>query len=469
MANGYAPLPAYRVDNAMVNFQPLNQGIAAVAKGEQQNYDRTNAAAFGNAMATGDSQGAMIAGAKIDPKLAMDAGLYPLKKTSLEQENETKAQAIEKNYRSLIGSHAQTLTEMKDPSERAAALGRWVQGEPKVAKGLERMGIDWKANPDAAIKSIYQDALGAQDPEQQKKIIAETTRALVMPAPAGTDLVGLPQAPGQTGQTIHTAGAKLNPDYEYLDPANPQAGVRPRPGGNADTKQLEKQQAARANLDATNQNLDLLLSNIRELHTPATTDDKGNVIDAGHTHPGLGGNFGLSGKVFNMPGGEASNAFAKLEQLRARGGFEALNAMRQASKTGGALGAVSDAEGKQLQNSFAALQSAQGEENVKKELAKVLRQVEMSKQRINAAYERQYNNPGPTAPGQPAQYSGSQGQAQSGPAIGNTRKDNTGRAPDAASVNESMARARDAIAKGADPQAVAKRLRDAGIDPSGLQ
>ncbi len=422
----YAQLPKYEY-NAMIDFSPIGTGAQAIQKGATVAYDRQNKEDFGNAMAAGDIKGAMAAGALIDPKLALESGRYSMESALQPGKVEAQGQQLEKTTRELLGAHAQTLSEIKDPTERATALNRWVDSSPKVAAGLTKLGVDWKTNPDFAIKSIYQDALGAQDPEQQKKIAAETARALIMPAASGTDLVQIPQ-PGQPAQTIHTTGAKLNPDYEYLDPANPQAGVRPRPGGNADTKQLEKQQAARSNLDATNQNLDLLISNIRELHSPTVTDEKGNVIEPERTHPGLGGNYGLSGKVFNMPGGEAANAYAKLEQLRARGGFEALSAMRQASKTGGALGSVSDAEGKQLQNSFAALQGAQGEENVKRELAKTLKQVELSKQRINEAYRRQYSNPGPTGSGEPAQYSGSQGQ--NGPAAGpRVDKPNTGRLP----------------------------------------
>lgn len=426
MAAGYTPLPAYRIDNAMINFKPMADGIDAFVKGEKQGYERTNAMAFGQAMADGDQKAAMIAGAKIDPRVAMEAGLYSGKKES--QDLDIRLQTAK-----LLSGHAQTILDMKDPEAQREAASKWLASDPKFANGLGKMGIpDWQADPIGSVKAIHAEALGAQDPEHQALVRAQTAHQSVMAGQPGASIVninpGAPGAQGQTGQVVHSTPTKLNPDYEYIDPANPAAGVRPRPGGNADTKQLEKQQAARANLDASNQNLDLLIANIRELHSPAVKDDKGTVVQEERTHPGLPGNFGWSGKLPNWPGGDAANANAKLEQLRARGGFEALNAMRQASKTGGALGSVSDAEGKQLQNSFAALQSAQGDANVKMELAKVLKQVEMSKQRINAAYERQYNNPGPTPPGQPAQYSGSQGRngPSAGPAVD---KPNTGSLP----------------------------------------
>ena len=56
------------------------------------------------------------------------------------------------------------------------------------------------------------------------------------------------------------------------------------------------------------------------------------------------------------------------DKVMARGGFQELQDMREASKTGGALGNVSNQEGKQLQASFAAIDRHQDAADVKSAL-----------------------------------------------------------------------------------------------------
>ena len=115
------------------------------------------------------------------------------------------------------------------------------------------------------------------------------------------------------------------------------------------------------------------------------------------THKGLPGNFGMSGLAPNMPGGASADAAAKLETLKAKGAFGALQEMRNASKTGGALGNVSDKEGALLQNSMAPLGKAQSVGQVQQSLRDIIRHVQESKARIRAAYDDHWNNAGAAA------------------------------------------------------------------------
>jgi pectate lyase len=98
-----------------------------------------------------------------------------------------------------------------------------------------------------------------------------------------------------------------------------------------------------------------------------------------------------------MPGGKAADAAALLETLRARGGFAVLQEMRNASKTGGALGNVSDTEGKRLEASMAALAKASSYEQVVQQLKNIIAHNEASKQRIRDAYNDHWNNAGAAA------------------------------------------------------------------------
>lgn len=114
-------------------------------------------------------------------------------------------------------------------------------------------------------------------------------------------------------------------------------------------------------------------------------------------HPGLGGITGIRGKIPNIPGTDAANAAAKLETLKSQIGFGVLQDMRNSSKTGGALGAVSDAEGKRLESNLAALDTAQSTEEFKKSLQQIIDYAQGAKDRARAAYESQYGNGEPVA------------------------------------------------------------------------
>ena len=153
------------------------------------------------------------------------------------------------------------------------------------------------------------------------------------------------------------------------------------PGGPADIKQNEKRQQDYASATQVIQQLDELAKSVNRVATA----------------PGLAKNFGVQGYVPNMPGGEAANAAALLETLKTQGAFAALQEMRNASKTGGALGAISDREGQMLQNAIAPLGRAQSAKQVQDSLKTILDHIEASKQRIRDAYNDHWNRNGAAA------------------------------------------------------------------------
>jgi len=106
--------------------------------------------------------------------------------------------------------------------------------------------------------------------------------------------------------------------------------------------------------------------------------------------PGLGN---ITGPIFGRTGSvtrEGSRAQALYDKIVAKGGFQALQDLRDASKTGGALGNVSNQEGKQLISSFAAIDRRQNAEDVKAALNQAIADVEGSKTRIREAYDSTY-------------------------------------------------------------------------------
>jgi len=108
--------------------------------------------------------------------------------------------------------------------------------------------------------------------------------------------------------------------------------------------------------------------------------------------PGLGGITGMTGRFPNAPGSSATRAEAKLSTLRSQIGFGVLQNMREMSKTGGALGSVSDKENELLQNNLASLDTKQSTEDFLQSLDKVIQYVDDSKARLQGAYNTNYGD-----------------------------------------------------------------------------
>lgn len=142
------------------------------------------------------------------------------------------------------------------------------------------------------------------------------------------------------------------------------------------TKSIE----AKSALDSTGSSLDRMASVAQEILND----------------PALPRITGLIGAVpFTFPGGDAANLEAKLQNLKSQVGFSVLQAMRDASKTGGALGAISDKENELLQNNLAALNPKQDEKQFREELQKIISYAQEAKGRLSGAYEQQYGGSQP--------------------------------------------------------------------------
>ncbi len=107
--------------------------------------------------------------------------------------------------------------------------------------------------------------------------------------------------------------------------------------------------------------------------------------------PGLSEITGIA--AGRLPGITANGraAQALYDKIVAKGGFQALQDLRDASKTGGALGNVSNQEGKQLTASFAAIDRRQDANDVKAALDQAIGDIQGSKTRLKEAYDMTYS------------------------------------------------------------------------------
>jgi hypothetical protein len=108
-------------------------------------------------------------------------------------------------------------------------------------------------------------------------------------------------------------------------------------------------------------------------------------------HPGLDEITGVAGG--RLPGFTSTGREAKAlyDSIVARGGFQELAAMRAASPTGGALGNVSNQEGQQLKDAFAAISRVQDAGSLRTQLKRAEEDVLGAKSRVREAYDMTYD------------------------------------------------------------------------------
>mgnify|MGYP003657235530 CR=1 FL=1 len=116
-------------------------------------------------------------------------------------------------------------------------------------------------------------------------------------------------------------------------------------------------------------------------------------------HPGLSSITGIvAGRAPGITK-EGRAAQALYDKILARGGFKELQDMRAASPTGGALGNVSNQEGTQLRQSFAAIDRVQDAKDVQKAIDNAITDLQGSKSRVREAYDMTYDYKGTPAGG----------------------------------------------------------------------
>jgi len=216
----------------------------------------------------------------------------------------------------------------------------------------------------------------------------------------------------KTNITVHTGGTdKVPMGYRKL----PNGNLEAIPGGPADNKLQGIWNADTASFEASNAALNRLAEQV-------------NLVK----NSNLSGITGIRGAIPNIPGSASADAQARLEALRSQVGFNVMQALKDSSKTGSTgLGSVTEGEHKLLQAQLGNLQKAQSEDEIRRVLEDIMKFTEDSKGRLLKAYNRKHTP----------------SETESTPSEDH---------PD-------VAKARLAIAAGADKTKVNARLKDAGL------
>jgi hypothetical protein len=130
----------------------------------------------------------------------------------------------------------------------------------------------------------------------------------------------------------------------------------------------------------------------------SSTDGLIQNLQALRDHPGLNQITGIAAGRLPAITAEGRAAQALYDQVVAKGGFQVLQDMRNASKTGGALGNISDKEGSQLKSAFAAIDRKQNAGDVRKAIDEAISNAEAVKSRYREAYDMTYDYKAGNAP-----------------------------------------------------------------------
>lgn len=283
--------------------------------------------------------------------------------------------AAMKSVISPDGKTVQFMTVGSDGTEKPA--GKALQNDPAAWTPLVQ-GFMKTLTPEKKIEHLFtrhkfetEEAGKAEDRGERKRhnTVTESNAAERIRL-QGEATAARIEAAG--AKAAGAAAGKAPPGYRFT----PEGNLQAIPGGPADQKIQGAFNADVAAMSGASSGMDRLAAAANELKN----------------HAGLKGITGLQGALPNMPGSDAANAAAMMNTLKSQVAFGVLQDMRNSSKTGGALGAVSEKELVLLQNNLAALEKAQSFDAFKKALGDIVKYTDGAKDRMRSSFNMRHSD-----------------------------------------------------------------------------
>lgn len=238
-------------------------------------------------------------------------------------------------------------------AESLASMGVTEQYDPELLGTLGRSMMDEKTRQDLTLRA--RDARAAEG-----RLAADQIRARLEQRRLDID-----------ERRVAVEELKASPDYraDTLDAKTRAAREKAYPNASAAYR-------------SANNDIDRLIQDLKTLSA----------------HPGLSAiTGGVQGRLPSVSK-DATAAQALLDKILAKGQFRSLQALRDASPTGGAVGNVSDKEGQALRDSFGALSQTQQDEDFREQINATIGDLEFSKRNIGAAFSDEYAYRAPATP-----------------------------------------------------------------------
>lgn len=230
-------------------------------------------------------------------------------------------------------------------------------GSPQMAQQYAVLGAK---DPEIAKQTLKDIALGAEAPGKVTDDMAEAQSMGLIP---GTLEYNQYMRDANISKAGTVTSYNIPAGYAPDDPNNPNAGIHAIPGSKPWMDQIETEQDAKV----------AWRNQIAEVT---------NVLDVAYDAMELVGptSTGLIGPLMAKIGGtDAADLQEMASTLKANTAFKALFEMRQASKTGGALGNVSNQEIKLLHDSWRSLGQNQSPAQLRKNMQAMIEKFERAK------------------------------------------------------------------------------------------
>jgi hypothetical protein len=333
-------------------------------------------------------------------------------------ELETQKLTREKSFGELVENRMELsrarLDTVRTPDEYLA----WHESnytDPVLSKYFEQLGVTADQSRAQIVQKLQQpggfqelllgSALGLEKASKQHFVtqnLGGTTQVLSQPE---HQIPGMPSkatvVPGSVAQVTMTPAEKVNIGLRQQEVGISERGLKLK------EKEVEQKAVGIEGLSPKD------LQKREAAYPQATAAIKGfeaksegfvKDLEALRNHPGLSNITGfIAGRTPSLTA-DGRAAQALYDKVMAKGGFQALQDIRAASTTGGALGSVSNQEGKQLTASFAAIDQRQDAKDVRAAIDAAIADVQGAKARMREAYDMTY------------QYKSGRGAAASQPA-----------------------------------------------------
>jgi hypothetical protein len=262
--------------------------------------------------------------------------------------------------------------------QEAMGMSEWMKSQlPKtVGNAIYKPSEDKFITPERAAPAPGAP-VAVMGPDGKPRYVSREDAIGMTPfTPAAVKLMGGGGGGGGAAAPVGKAPA----GYRYT----PTGDLEPIPGGPASpglsSKDIQKREAvfpqATSSVKSFEANSESFIKELEKLR-----DDPGlNQI--------TGAIYGRTPSVSR----EGSRAQALYDKIFAKGGFQALQDMREASKTGGALGNVSNEEGRRLEKSVVGgLDRTQNIADVKQGINDFIDEIRVSQARVREAYDTTYS------------------------------------------------------------------------------
>src|SRR5574343_1491434 len=287
-------------------------------------------------------------------------------------------------------------TRMKEARKLLPAVGspeayaNWRSHTLQNLPGLANV-IPEQYSPEA-VRGLMLEADKALEQHFVSQNLGGTTRVITMPkygqGPArtieGTE-ARMTMAPGEA-ERIKNEGLRIGLEgrrVAVLEDRAKDAGV---PGMQLSKKELQSREAAfpkaTTAIKSFEADADELISDLERLKN----------------HPGLSNITGVSAGRTPSLTAQGRAAQALYDKIIAKGGFQSLQDVRNASPTGGALGSISNQEGKQLKSAFSEIDQKMDAPDVRGAIDRTIQKVQGSKNRVREGYDLTYEYRAPAAP-----------------------------------------------------------------------